>query len=256
MRGILESNAAGKLKMQAIAVVARTMANGQDASDPYIEHVTSEKIPAITTAMAAQEIISDSMQTHCGTLAEAIKLVHKKLSPDLLKSLRNLNGVHVAAKHSTRSVDKVLLGRLRAELNSMQTNSSSKADDLGDEVHEDACGIGVEPHDDKVGVEGSAPSVAPPALLPHGSSPSFEELKDCPFTVDLCSFLRAELNDVAPFETVVHVTSKRLEIIIRTRDTAKLRGTKGERINSLQSCLCRRYQTSERVMAVFAETVQ
>jgi len=115
MRGVLEASVVGRLKLQAIAVVVRTISSLQGAPDPCIEQVELEKIPAITTALAAQEMISQAVHSYCGTLAEAIQLVSNIILPQLLKSLGSLNNAHAAAKRTTRAVDKVLLGKPHAE---------------------------------------------------------------------------------------------------------------------------------------------
>mmetsp|Transcript_62208 Transcript_62208/g.185309 ORF Transcript_62208/g.185309 Transcript_62208/m.185309 type:complete len:98 (+) Transcript_62208:401-694(+) len=64
-------------------------------------------------------------------------------------------------------------------------------------------------------------------MLPPDSTDIVKTVGDLPFTVDLRTFLRAELRDVGHIEVVVHSTRKRLEIIIRTGNTGKVLGVKG-----------------------------
>ena len=121
-------------------------------------------------------------------------------------------------------------------------------------MHQGPQDIDVGSRDRGCAVEDAGHSIFLPALLLPDSPNTCEVVGEGPFTSDLRSFLRAKLHDIGPFEIAVHTT--RTRVVIHVHDTAKVLGTKGERIRHLESCICRRYDGAECGVAAFAVTMR
>jgi len=119
------------------AVVAAL--RGTVAHDDHVDRdeldTISPMLPTISTALAAQRLISNAMGKHYSNLRDALFAVRKRLKSGTLKQLKNLNSANGYMKHYTDELDLAMLRKLRVELGLPPDPEDS----------EDSAGPGVEP---------------------------------------------------------------------------------------------------------------